>query len=200
MVLYGVFHTKFLRWLGDFVQICSSRWRPCLSAPGKPWLGNLYNTANVYNNKPQQQTMHLVGVPHQMTQIAQQKSHSCGSVTCTKGKGKAFHWIYLDYMKNFACVRWSFGWCYNDSCVRLSEARTKKNEEAMPMAKYHGRKEWLSLTTVGSTTIRWVLYTAVYRNLDHFNQYVIGNVYRTVGISLYWELTHWANPDYRTLG
>jgi hypothetical protein len=42
------------------------------------------------------------------------------------GSGKDSYRIYLDYLKIFAYISWSFGQCYDDSFVCLSEARTKR--------------------------------------------------------------------------
>jgi hypothetical protein len=37
-------------------------------------------------------------------------------------RGKHSYRIYLDYLKIFACIRWSFGQCYGNSFVCLLEA------------------------------------------------------------------------------
>jgi hypothetical protein len=65
--------------------------------------------SHVHNDKPQQKITHLASIPQQMMRITQQNSHPYSSVGCTTGKAKEFHQIYLDYLKIFACVRWSFG-------------------------------------------------------------------------------------------
>ncbi len=59
----------------------------------------------------------------QMTWIAY-NHHQCSIVHDERGKHS--YSIYLDQLKIFACLCWSFGWCYNDSFVCLLEARSKR--------------------------------------------------------------------------
>ncbi len=47
--------------------------------------------------------------------------------------------------------------------------KQKGNEEAIPTARDHGRRDLLSLTTVGSGTICWIFHTSAYRNLVRFS-------------------------------
>ncbi len=54
------------------------------------------------------------------------------------------------------------------ACRRLDQ---KDNEEAMPTARDHGRRDLFSPTTIGSSTICWILHTSTYRNTVRFSHH-----------------------------
>ncbi len=66
---------------------------------------------NICCNKPWQKMAHLVSIMWQMTNDTDhtQPSLPKGTALYLDKRGKHFYRIYLDYLKIFACVRWSFG-------------------------------------------------------------------------------------------
>ncbi len=81
------------------------------------------------------------------------------------------------------------------ACQRLQH---KGNEEEMLTARDHGRRDLLSLTTVGSTITCWIIHTSAYRNWAHFSyQRDLQRPSYHVGKPVL-ELTHRANLDHRT--
>ncbi len=74
------------------------------------------------------------------------------------------------------------------ACQRLKQ--TAMAEQTLTTTN-HGRKAWLSLTTVGSSTTNWVLLKFGCTPITN----MISNTYCTVSVIPYWVLTHQANPN-----
>ncbi len=91
----------------------------------------------------------------------------------------------------FACIRWSFGWCYIDSFVCMLEAWTKHQWGS----NAGNNKSWPKSLIVSNCN-RIQYYKSDPPKIGRApNTNVISNTYLMVSINTYWELTHWANPN-----
>jgi hypothetical protein len=132
--------------------------------------------------------MHLVFIIRQMTNDANctQPSLPKGTASYLDEKGKCSYRIYLDKLKTFACVRWSFGQAYNDSFVCLLEAQTKWQLGS----NANNKKSWLKRLIVSKySRIQYFILDPPKTGHDSITN-VISNTYRTISVNPYCELMH----------
>jgi hypothetical protein len=145
----------------------------------------------IYNNKPRQKMMDLVSIMQQMTNDADRTQPS---------PIQHRTWWERKVFSIFTWTSWRFLHAYSvllvDATMKVLLAcwrgSTKPAMAAQtPTTTYHGQKAWSSLTTVESSTKKLILLKIERAPIDN----LISNTYCTVSVKLYWELTHWANPN-----